>query len=340
MMMKPAISRFKTLLFLAAILVLGNACLIETASNTTPMVIVIYATPQPGDNSQPVSNPTEEINAPQPDAPEPTEEIAPTAEPPTPTATTAPVTMTAGQALSCVKGPHWILYEWVAGIAEGETVTLLARNDAFGDTYYYVRKADGKECWAYGGSSTVSGDPYSLPEKEAPPLPKVTYVIENKTGLAVCDVLIREKDAGSWGADRLGAGTILPGASFSVELTAGFYDVLIKDCPAGATLYEEYGRAIGADEGYRYTPVDTQVEFYIQNNHGFDICWFAFKPAGGNWMELHTEADGHIANGEKAWFTLTVGYYDVSIDRCLGGVNVDFAANVYFGPNSTGWTTP
>ena len=41
--------------------------------------------------------------------------------------TTAPVTMTAGQNLSCVNGPDWILYEWVAAIDKGETVTLTAR---------------------------------------------------------------------------------------------------------------------------------------------------------------------------------------------------------------------
>jgi hypothetical protein len=324
--MKPDPSRYARFLFLAVILVLGNACILETAAGTTPVIIVVTATPGPVDDSQPISTATEEAE--------------PTAEQPTPTPTLSPVTMTAGQALSCVKGPHWILYEWVAGIAEGETVTLLARNAFYGDTYYYVRKSDGKECWAFGGSSTISGDPNSLPEKEAPPLPKITYVIENKTGLAICDVFIREKDESAWGADRVGAGNILPGASFSVDLTAGFYDVLIKDCPAGATLYEDHDRAIGSEPDYRYTAVDTKVKFSIQNNHGFDICWFAFKPAGGSWMELHTESDGHIAPGDKAWFTLLVGFYDVSIDRCLGGVNVDFATNAYFGPNSTSWSTP
>ena len=327
-------SRYTRFLLIAATLILGSACIAET----TQVVIIVTATPGPGDNSQPIptateeTQDTEEVDQIEPTAEEPT--FTPT---PTPTPTLTPVTMTAGQSLSCVKGPHWILYGWVAGITEGETVTLLAKSAPEWDEYYYVRKSDGTECWAFGGSSTKSGDYLSLPVREAPPLPEVKYVIENNTGLEICDVLIREKGAGSWGADRLGAGSILPGASFGVDLTAGFYDVLIKDCFAGATLYEEYGRAIGADEGYRYTAVDTKVKFSVQNDTGNDLCWFAFKPAGGSWMELHTEADGHIGPGEKVWFTLLVGFYDINIDRC-NGTNSVFLTNHYFGPNSTSWS--
>jgi hypothetical protein len=79
--------------------------------------------------------------------------------------------MTAGQDLSCVKGPKFDLYDWVAVIKQGETVTLLARSSPDWGEYYYVRMSNGTECWAYGGSSTKNGDTASLPEKEAPPTP-------------------------------------------------------------------------------------------------------------------------------------------------------------------------
>jgi hypothetical protein len=91
--------------------------------------------------------------------------------------------MTAGQDLSCVKGPHWVFYEWVAKIVEGETVVLLARSPVERPDYFYVRKSDGTECWAFGGSSTKTGDLSILPE--------ITYIIENQTGLNVPDVFIR-----------------------------------------------------------------------------------------------------------------------------------------------------
>jgi hypothetical protein len=93
---------------------------------------------------------------------------------PTYTATSSSVTMTAGQDLSCVKGPKWNLYDFVTTIKKGEIVTLLARAPSEWGEYYYVRTSNGTECWAYGGSSTKNGDTSSLPEKEAPPTPTPT----------------------------------------------------------------------------------------------------------------------------------------------------------------------
>jgi hypothetical protein len=86
--------------------------------------------------------------------------------------------MTAGQDLSCVKGPKFDLYDWVAVIKQGETVTLLARSSPDWGEYYYVRKSDGTECWAFGGSSTKSGDTASLPVKEAPPTPTPKIMVD------------------------------------------------------------------------------------------------------------------------------------------------------------------
>jgi hypothetical protein len=152
--------------------------------------------------------------------------------------TVALVTLTAGQDLSCVKGPHWALFEWVAHIYKGETVTLLARSTAEWPDYYYARKDDGTECWAFGGSSVIHGDPSILPEKEAPALPSFTLIIENKTRLDVCDVFLdRLEDPGA-GADQLATGILAPGATFSRTYTAGFFDIIIRDC-FGGVLYEK-----------------------------------------------------------------------------------------------------
>ena len=154
--------------------------------------------------------------------------------------------MTAGQELSCVTGPHWILYEWVAKILAGETVTLLARSEPEWPDYYVARKNDGTECWAFGGSSEINGDPSLLPVREAPPLPTITYTIENGTGLRVVSVYLRGKDETAWGANLLDGdpfptiffnislgGDLLPGATFHIPLTAGFYDVQITDYKGG-----------------------------------------------------------------------------------------------------------
>jgi hypothetical protein len=303
-----------------AVLVVGSGCIIgETAAGptATPQILVVTATPdsqeQPPD-SEPAATPTLEL---------------------TPTFTVEPVTMTAGQDLSCVKGPHWALFEWVAKITEGETVTLLARAPEEWDEYYYVRMSDGTECWAFGGSSTKTGNPALLPEREAPPLPEIQLVITNKTGLDIGDIFIREKDAAAWGADKISS-NLPPDESFSMTLTAGFYDVLINDF-TGGTLFEKYDTPIGADAGTRNLVVDQQIEFYLENHHGFDICKIRMRRVGFDWVVVHDEGD-HVPNGERATFLLLPARYDFEVYNC-SNVIVDSASNLYFGPSTLGYTT-
>ncbi|MBN2086232.1 MAG: hypothetical protein JW748_13515, partial [Anaerolineales bacterium] len=248
------------------------------------------------------------------------------------------VTMTAGQDLSCVTGPHWILYEWVAGITEGETVTLLAKASPDWEEYYYIRKSNGAECWAFGGSSAISGNIQSLPVKEAPPLPEVEYTIENKTGLRIPVVFIRGMDETAWGVNRLGA-ILYPGEKVSLTLTAGFYDVKILE-EAFFPLYEEHDRPIGAEPNYRLTVLDQEYAFYVQNNHPFDLCTFSFRPHGGTiWTTLHSAADGPVATGSKAWFKLVPGTYDVAVYRCTGPMAGAVTVH-YVGPAIEGFNVP
>jgi hypothetical protein len=319
----------------AAVLILGGACnlALATQTNSTPQVIVVTATGQsgpqeaPGEQQQPATAEPEASLT-------PTITITPTI---TPTATLALPTMTAGQDLSCVKGPHWILYEWVAKISEGETVTLLARSPAEWPDYFYVRKDNGTECWAFGGSSTITGDTSSLPVREAPPLPEITYTVENKTGLPVVQLLIREKDSNVWGANRL-SGPLASDASFSLTLTAGFYDVVIRD-PAAGTLYEKNDWPIGSDPNYHTVVLDAELEFYIQNNFAFDLCTYSFRPECGAWKVMHSAADGPITPGSRLTVKLLPAFYDLQISRCTGPMVVN-AGGVYFGPAIPGYNSP
>jgi hypothetical protein len=251
------------------------------------------------------------------------------------TATIAPVTLTAGQDLSCVTGPHWILYEWVAKIVEGETVILLARSTPEWPDYFYARTAGGKECWAFAGSSTINGNASNLPEREAPPFPEVVYTIENRTGLRVPVIYIRGKDETLWGVNRISA-ILYPGEKVSLTLTAGFYDVKILD-EAFFALYEEHDRPIGSDANYHYTLLDDEYEFYVQNEYAVDVCTFSFRPqGGGTWTVLHSAADGTIHHGEKAWIKLVPGFYDVAVYRCSGPIAGPMTTH-YVGPAIQGF---
>ena len=304
---------------------LGGACILQTAAPTAQF-LVVTATP---DGT--VANPSSQA----PDsgtAPTWTLILSPEL---TRTATIAQVTLTAGQALSCVKGPDWKLYEWAAGIAEGETVTLIARAVPEIPDYYVVRKSDGMECWAFSGSSTISGSVSSLPVRETPPLPQVTYVIENKVMIPLCEVYIRGKDETVWGANRLSA-QIFINASFGITLTAGYYDVQIMDC-APTVLYEAHDRAIGSDPTYRHQLIANDVHFALQNGHGYSICRFEIRPSiGGAWQYLYNSATdgGPINSGERRNVVLRVGLYDFRVTRCTGAV-IDNINNFYFGPEGT-----
>jgi hypothetical protein len=290
---------------------LGSACILQTASPTTQDRVAL---------------PTREGAAPDSSSQAPDGGSTPTwtlALLPsfTHTPTIAPVTMTAGQALSCVKGPDWKLYEWVAGIADGETVTLTARAAPEIPDYYVVRKSDGTECWAFSASSTINGSPAGLPVRETPPLPTVTYVIENKVYIPLCNVYIRAKDETAWGANRLTIPNITFDATYSITLTAGYYDVQIKDCLA-TVLYEEHDRAIGPDPAYRTTQIANDVDSYIQNSYPFTICWIERMMPDGSWGYLYnTVTDGGpLYSGGRKNFTLRAGMHYLRVTRCTSVV--------------------
>ena len=302
--------RMRSRIFLLFAAAAGIGCILEAAAGPTPtpQVIVVpgdgttSSTPSPTLESMLALTPTWTITA-----------------GPTSTTTTAPVTMTAGQDLSCVKGPHWILYEWVAGIAEGEVVTLLARSTADWPDYFYARKSNGTECWAFGASSTISGNAAGLPVREAPPLPEVVYQIENKTGLAVSKVFIRGKNEGVWGVNRLGTGMILPGQTANIALTAGFYDVRILENKREEVLYEEHDRAIGPDPGYRYTSLYVEVNLFVYNDFPINICGLSYRATGeAAWRVLHSIEEGVLVPGAGVSVKIVVGMYDFRFTKCDG----------------------
>ena len=193
------------------------------------------------------------------------------------TATIATVTMTAGEDLRCGKGPHAILYEHTADIAEGEIVTLLAKAATEWEEFYYVRKSNGTECWAFGGSSAKSGDLSALPVRDAPPLPVIPFTVQNNTYLYVVDVFIRGKDETAWGDDRLAGGFIAPEGKTSLTLTAGFYDLQMRDS-MGGILFDKEDIPIGPESPYRNIFLDYEYLKVFQNLSENYFCRVVIRP--------------------------------------------------------------
>ena len=311
--------KFTRLFVLVGAALLGGACILQTAAPAgTPQVVYVTATPEngaPGDGSgQPSPTFTQEL------AQVLTATFTPSL---TATFTQTPVTMTAGQALSCVKGPDWKLYEWVAGIAKDEAVTVVARAVPEIPDYYVVRKSDGTECWAFSGSSVISGSTASLPIRETPPLPTVNFTVQNHVNIPLCILLIRKAGDAAWGANRFTAPPVFVGGEFVLPITAGYYDVIVRDCAAPATMYEAYNRAIGADANYRILDIAVDVDFSIQNNYPYSVCHVQVQAQvpGASWQEIYNhDTSGSFAVGMTKNFRLRAGAYNLRNIRCTDAV--------------------
>jgi hypothetical protein len=338
--MKPKTHPILRLFVSLASIAAGSACILQMAAGpiATTRVIVVTATGGSESWIQPTASPTVESQVPPTASPTteptlaftlaPTETLTPE---PTATATTAPVTMTAGQTLSCVKGPQWILYEWVASIAEGETVNLLARSAPEGEECYYVRKSNGTEYWAFGVSSSKGGDFASLPVREAPALPMITLTIENKMFLNIADIFIRGGAETVWGADRLGAGVINPQSAFNLNLTAGFYDVMIKD-DHGGILYEKYDSAIGSEAGSRIIVLANRYPLNVHSDATTPFCRVSLTLPDDSKVNLTIPGDGIIAPGEDVALEALAGDYPIRFFKC-GDESSTFAlSHAYFYP--------
>jgi hypothetical protein len=297
-MNNPFLRRLTVILAAA---LLGGACIAQAdMSDSTPRIV--YVTPT-GETPRSDSPPSEET---------PASET-------TPTPTAISVTMTAGQSLSCVTGPDWKLYEWVAGIPAGEAVTLIARAVPEIPDYYVARTGGGQECWVFGGSSVISGPVAMLPVRETPPPPTVSFVVQNEVYISLVDVFIRPAGEAAWGDDRLTVAGIYVGMEAAISLTAGYYDVRILDIH-GTAMYEAYNRAIGVEDAYRILEVATDVEFTIRNGYAFNICKVAviFMMSGSQWKTLYDAADGGgpIHTGEERQVTMRAGQFSMRVTDC------------------------
>ncbi|MGB7538094.1 MAG: hypothetical protein WBM17_06115 [Anaerolineales bacterium] len=250
-------------------------------------------------------------------------------------ATIAPATMAAGGDLRCMKGPHAILYEQMADIADGEILTLLAKAAPEWEEYYFIRTSDGTECWAFGGGSTKSGDLSILPVRDAPPLPVITFTVQNNTFLYVVDVFIRKKGETEWGADRLAGSFIAPEGKFTLTITAGFFDVQMKDS-MGGILFNKEDIPIGPDSPFSNIFLDYEYWKVFLNQSANYLCRVAVRPLAGEIpMNLTIPEDGILSPGEKVALKALAGFYEVRFYRCEDGRPAAILNTVYIGPIPT-----
>jgi len=311
------------LLIPAAAMAVGSACILEAAAGPTPTPQIVVV---PGDGEEP--------STPSP-TPESILNLTPTwtlAAQPTNTATAEPVNLTAGQDLSCVTGPHWILYEWVARVEGGQTVPLLARAAPEWPDYYFARASGGAECWIFGGSSTISGDAAGLPVREAPPLPGINFTIENRTYLPVSILRIRPQAETVWGTNLLAGHTIGAGETYGMPFTAGFYDIRIMDSHSGI-LYEAHDVPIGPEPSSSVIVLDGRYTVNIRNETPNAMCRGEISYDDFSYRYTFTiPGDGRISPGEAVTLEGPGGLFFMWFFECGSGEMMFVVSEAYIGP--------
>lgn len=94
-----------------------------------------------------------------------------------------------------------------------------------------------------GGSALYVGDSH----------PIVSLTIENQASIEACAVAVSPITAQNWGGDKLGSDvTLPPGESYTLDVGAGEYDILVLDCNA-ETIEQANDIVIDADGTYTIT---------------------------------------------------------------------------------------
>ena len=91
-----------------------------------------------------------------------------------PTPTFSPSIFRLEKNAACRSGPG-TMYDNLTFVAVGDVVSLLARNAD--NSWFYGRAPDGILCWIGAATGALTGDPFGLPIREAPPTPTPTQPV-------------------------------------------------------------------------------------------------------------------------------------------------------------------
>jgi serine protease Do len=141
------------------------------------------------------------------------------------------------------KGASFIGDTWAGGESGSWWVCATDEAGLKDGTYEIQIQVEGEPV---GASSLYVGDEHRI----------VNLEITNNASVEVCSFAISPTNAQNWGGDKLGKGITLPvGASHTIQVGTGVYDILVVDCN-GETLTTSNDVEI-TDDG-SYTITDTQ----------------------------------------------------------------------------------
>ena len=123
------------------------------------------------------------------------------------------------------EAPSFLQQTWALDPAGSFWVCITNENGLTPGVYDLALNVEGE--FQAGGFVAVGDD-----------LAPVTLELVNESELTICYLYVAPTLAGSWGGDRLGEDTLVPGESLSIEVPSGHYDLLGRNCDGEDILAE------------------------------------------------------------------------------------------------------
>ncbi len=173
-------------------------------------------------------------------------------------------------------------------------------------------------CLGSGTETPATVEPTDAPPtREATPLPTTgdgfTLTVDNRSHYDVCYVYISASDSDSWGEDWLDADIISSDSTYTFDVPAGEYDIMLTDC-ADTTLATEW------DVSQNYTlrvGGANQAAVTVYNDADTSICYMLISPSSqSTWGDDMLGAKEVVSSGRDRIFFVSPGTYDIKAMDC------------------------
>ncbi len=193
-------------------------------------------------------------------------------------------------------------------------------------------------CGPFGAASTPT--PLPPPPPSPTPQPAASVTVVNQSSDIICFLYVSPSTSDEWGADQLGANDIIDvGASFTVNVQPGTYDLRAEDCD-GNPVAEQYNVVLGQ---YTWTvtgsAAGTTGTLTIINNTASTVCYVYISPSSSEeWGDDQLGTNNTIPpNGSFDITDIPFDTYDLKATDC-DGVTLAEQYAVVLGDQDYTWT--
>ncbi|MRR31446.1 hypothetical protein EG834_14240 [bacterium] len=142
----------------------------------------------------------------------------------------------------------------------------------------------------------------------------ITLTLSNQTPAAICEVYASGEESNEWGASLLPEGTqILSGEERVIQLKAGVYDVLVRNCD---NISVHSSAQISTDTRIQVGGLGT-VPLSIENGSAGEVCFlYISNQSEGDWGADQLGSVESILPGDLRIFYVPAGSYRLRAEDC------------------------